>query len=87
MAIFRQALANCFILTHLGWANDPTFPPQKNVTPGFDPIVGQAGGKPRETLDSTTRPNLKLPRDFVLSRGGEYFFSPSIKALKTTFSS
>ncbi|KAF8596549.1 Dyp-type peroxidase [Ceratobasidium sp. AG-I] len=68
------------------WANSPTFPPRKSVTPGFDPIVGQKNGEPRETLGSAAGSQLTMPRDFVVSRGGEYFFSPSIKALKTTFS-
>jgi hypothetical protein len=72
------------------WANDPNFPPNKGFPegkgPGFDPIVGQITGASRATLGTNVGPQLTLPRDFVVSRGGEYFFTPSIRALKTIFS-
>ncbi|QRV75637.1 Dyp-type peroxidase family [Ceratobasidium sp. AG-Ba] len=71
------------------WANNVDFPPNKGFPagkgPGFDPIIGQDNGQPRGTLGNNEGPQLKMPRDFVVSRGGEYFFSPSIHALKTTF--
>ncbi|KAG8732477.1 hypothetical protein FRC10_000893 [Ceratobasidium sp. 414] len=73
------------------WANTRNFPPLKApagapaLIPGFDPIIGQANGASRTTLGTTGGPQLTLPRDFVVSRGGEYFFSPSIRALKTVF--
>ncbi|KAG8796496.1 hypothetical protein FRC12_021129 [Ceratobasidium sp. 428] len=70
------------------WCNNVNFPNKgfpagKGV--GFDPIVGQADGAKRDTLGTESGPQLTLPRDFVISRGGEYFFSPSLHALKTTF--
>jgi len=73
------------------WADNEAFPPKTKLDgttllPGFDPIIGQVNGKPRETLGTTDGSQLTLPRDFVVSRGGEYFFSPSIDALNTTFS-
>ena len=50
--------------------------------------VGQQDGKPR-TLIGTDPKNqsatLTLPSEFVVSKGGEYFFSPSITALKGVF--
>ncbi|KAG9085843.1 hypothetical protein FRC07_013275, partial [Ceratobasidium sp. 392] len=71
------------------WCNNVNFPPNKGFPegegPGFDPIVGQLGGAKRATLGTNSGPQLTLPRDFVVSRGGEYFFSPSLHALKTTF--
>ncbi|KAG9090903.1 hypothetical protein FRC06_000831, partial [Ceratobasidium sp. 370] len=71
------------------WANNVNFPPNKGFPegqgPGFDPIVGQANGASRATLGTNSGPRLTLPQDFVVSRGGEYFFSPSIQALKTVF--
>lgn len=85
----------------LAWANAPNFPvnavtsagpipPLDGVVPGFDAIIGQkVGGGIRQISgtnpnDPTT--NITLPdQDFVVPRGGEYFFSPSITALKTKF--
>ena len=59
-------------------------------TPGFDPIIGANAGQPRfvHGLDPTNSSrSITLVTDFVESRGGEYFFSPSISALATVFSS
>lgn len=82
-----------------GWANNATFPPGKNAStvippipsppgPGIDPIIGV--GTPRELVG--TDPDIKdaanelnLTAKWVISRGGEYFFSPSIPALKEKF--
>ncbi len=82
-----------------GWANNPAFPIKKPIAPGIDPIIGQvpagntggsgvpndpvrtlSGVDPNRQGDETTLPNL-----WVLPKGGEYFFSPSIPALKNTF--
>lgn len=82
-----------------GWANNPTFPIQKPTTPGIDPIIGQVPnastfgpGTPADPVRtlSGVDPNhqndqTKLPNLWVLPKGGEYFFSPSIPALKHTF--
>jgi hypothetical protein len=71
------------------WANNPSFPPESGIQPGFDPIIGQTttGGSRTMTgafAGNTTRP-LNLLAQWVNSKGGEYFFSPSIPALKDTF--
>lgn len=58
----------------------------KNVKPGHDPIIGANAGLPRtmEGFDvADTSLSLPLPADWIVSRGGEYFFSPSISAIKT----
>ncbi|CAE6466076.1 unnamed protein product [Rhizoctonia solani] len=82
---YQSFLTEGFEFLQILWANNPRFPPQKQVTPGFDPIVGQKNGQARESLGREAGSRLPLPRDFVVSRGGEYFFSPSINALKTRF--
>lgn len=70
--------------------NAPTFPPAKADAPipGLDPLIGQGAAAAREMVGSdpkATANELKFPTEFVVSRGGEYFFSPSIPALKTHF--
>jgi hypothetical protein len=70
------------------WANNTAFAPHKsepNVKPGFDPIIGQAGNSARElvgTNPTAQDTQLQLPFDFVVPRGGEYFFIPSISVLR-----
>ncbi|KAG9102514.1 hypothetical protein FRC07_010218 [Ceratobasidium sp. 392] len=88
---YQSELAEGFQFVQKVWTNSKTFPPQKappgrpTLVPGFDPLVGQANGASRTTLGTTDGPQLTLPRDFVVSRGGEYFFAPSIHALQTVF--
>lgn len=51
-------------------------------------LVGQNGNNPRSVggVDPKAQGNsLPLPFDFVVSRGGAYFFVPSISALETKF--
>ncbi|KAK0472318.1 hypothetical protein IW261DRAFT_1424376 [Armillaria novae-zelandiae] len=59
------------------------------ATPGFDPIIGQAGNAGIRMLSGTdpadANDELTLTEEFVVSRGGEYFFTPSINSLKETF--
>ncbi|KAK0516663.1 hypothetical protein JMJ35_001266 [Cladonia borealis] len=87
-AAYQSNLVNGFQFLQQSWANNTSFPPKKG-TPGFDPIIGQApDGGPRTM--SGTNPNnqtteLYLPQEWVVPKGGEYFFSPSIPALKETF--
>lgn len=74
----------------LAWANNTGFPFGKTVAePGFDPIIGQAvGGAVRAMAGTNPQKgpdNLTLTADWVISKGGEYFFSPSIPALKSKF--
>jgi hypothetical protein len=53
---------------------------------GFDPIMGLNGNKARDMFDPEVQGmDLKIGLDFVLPKGGEYFFSPSIHALRNVF--
>jgi len=78
--MFKPSFAFAFRLTPLD-----SFPSGKiDSTPGFDPIIGQNNGGTRfvSGLDPAD-PNhdFTLLFEFVRSRGGEYFFSPSLSAL------
>ena len=62
---------------------------KSDPTPGFDPIIGANNGQPRFTdgLDPTNaNRSITFNDDFVVSRGGEYFFSPPISALSGVLS-
>ncbi|KAJ7089302.1 fungal peroxidase [Mycena belliarum] len=68
------------------WANSATFV-HRGV--GADPIIGALAGAARlvNGLDPTnTTKSLTLTTDFVVSRGGEYFFTPSLSAIANTLS-
>ncbi|KAJ7590001.1 fungal peroxidase [Mycena floridula] len=69
------------------WANNQNFVFGKNITaPGFDPIIGanQGAARPVTGLDPNSADGtITMQTDFVVSRGGEYFFSPPISALLT----
>ncbi|CAE6531784.1 unnamed protein product [Rhizoctonia solani] len=82
---YQSSLANGFQFVQKSWANNPSFIHNRGVQPGFDAIVGQNGGASRDTMGTSQGRHKKLPMDFVVSRGGEYFFAPSIRALKTRF--
>ncbi|KAF8518409.1 fungal peroxidase [Hysterangium stoloniferum] len=87
---YQSALSLGFHFLQHTWANNPNFVPGKNdTTPGFDPIIGANAGQPRfvsglDPTDSTR--DFTLITDFVQSRGGEYFFSPSLSAIAGTLS-
>ncbi|KAG8687219.1 hypothetical protein FRC11_007576 [Ceratobasidium sp. 423] len=82
---YQSSLARGFQLVQEAWANEPRFKFTGDLAlePGFDPIIGQNHGGKRDSLVTYGGPQVVLPRDYVISRGGEYFFAPSVKALKT----
>jgi Dyp-type peroxidase family len=61
------------------------------VTPGFDPIIGQAPGNGAREMDEpypnypagSRRTTLTIPEQFVKLSAAAYFFMPSITALRT----
>ncbi|KAK0199294.1 peroxidase TAP [Desarmillaria ectypa] len=88
---YQSSIVDAFQFIQQSWANNVNFPPfeQTPATPGFDPIIGQAGNGGIRTLSGTNPADpdveLTLTEEFVVPRGGEYFFTPSIKSLKKTF--
>jgi len=86
---YQSDITKGFQFIQESWANTTSFPPGKPVTPGFDAIIGQAADPTSRTITGVD-PNaqtttLPLPTEWVVPKGGEYFFSPSIPALTTTF--
>ncbi|KAL2064067.1 hypothetical protein VTL71DRAFT_4561 [Oculimacula yallundae] len=93
-ACYQSNLANGFQFIQKFWANNSGFPFDKADAPkpGFDPIIGAAHfNKPEPSRDfvgfdaTQQEKRLDLTDDWVISKGGEYFFSPSISALQETF--
>lgn len=85
---YQSNIANGFQFLQHTWANNPGFLPHTNFPePGFDAIIGANEGQARFTqgLDPANQTrNITLPFDFIISRGGEYFFSPSLSAIINT---
>ncbi|KAL0952967.1 hypothetical protein HGRIS_007178 [Hohenbuehelia grisea] len=79
---YQRSIASGFRTVQRGWANDTNFP--KDQT-GFDPIIGRCGAGRIRTMRGThpddMAKEISFPTEFVVPRGGEYFFSPSIRAL------
>ncbi|KIJ46058.1 hypothetical protein M422DRAFT_29451 [Sphaerobolus stellatus SS14] len=87
---YQSDISNGFHFLQHTWANNVGFFFNKNQTqPGWDPLIGANGGQPRWALglDQTNFDrNITLENDFIVSRGGEYFFSPSLSALSGALS-
>lgn len=82
---YQSSINNGFVFQQVQWSNNINFPFGKNISqPGFDPIVGQNGGQDRSVsglYPGNANEAVTLPTNFVISNGGEYFFSPPISAL------
>ncbi|KIK63492.1 hypothetical protein GYMLUDRAFT_241962 [Collybiopsis luxurians FD-317 M1] len=94
---YQSSIATGFKFLQQTWANNPSFhtsfltnlPPSANSV-GQDPIIGVAsGGGARSSggLDPlNTAKATSINQNFVISRGGEYFFTPSLSAIQNTLS-
>jgi hypothetical protein len=95
---YQTSIARQFEFIQWRHANDPDFVNRKvrplsgaPVTPGFDPIIGQAGDNGPRDMDEPfpnypagdRRTTLELPRQFVKLTAAAYFFMPPITALRT----
>lgn len=89
---YQSNLANGFQFLQKTWANNVDFPIQKSQQPGFDPLIGQVqdadniGVRTMTGADpANTAASLDLGmQTWVVTKGGEYFFSPSMSVLKDT---
>jgi Dyp-type peroxidase family len=95
---YQTSIERQFEYIQRSHANDPGFVPGKvrpgsgaPVTPGFDPIIGQAADGGAREMDEpypnypagNRRTTLEMPRQFVVLTAAGYFFMPSISALRT----
>ncbi|KAM0756152.1 Dyp-type peroxidase [Meredithblackwellia eburnea MCA 4105] len=91
-ACYQSSLENGFQFVQKLWANNTGFPFNNTAaitTPGEDLIIGQPvpgsgrviqGIRPNDAADPAN--TISIAQLFVVPRGGEYFFVPSIDALK-----
>jgi len=99
---YQTSIERQFEYLQRGHANDPDFVDGKfrpgsdvPVTPGYDPIIGQAVGSGTREMDEpypnypagNRRTTLELPKQFVVLTAAAYFFTPSISALRTLLTS
>ncbi|PVH81248.1 peroxidase TAP [Cadophora sp. DSE1049] len=94
---YQSDLSKGFSFIQKTWANNASFPDNNDTDPeipfpGFDPIIGAAHfNKPEPSrqmvgFDAESQgKSLDLSDEWVIAKGGEYFFSPSISALQETF--
>ncbi|TFK71840.1 peroxidase TAP [Pluteus cervinus] len=86
---YQSSIVNGFQFIQKSWANNVNFPPFQKTpqVPGFDPIIGQGANRKLSGYDpNDPSKELALPADpWVVPRGGEYFFVPSIKGLNEKF--
>lgn len=86
---YQSNLSKGFSFLQRLWANNAKFPSPSPELPGLDAIIGQTTGGGTRTItgvisEDTNQP-FDLTAEWVISKGGEYFFSPSLPALSSTF--
>ncbi|KAF8197128.1 hypothetical protein BJ912DRAFT_98447 [Pholiota molesta] len=84
-ACYQSSLSQGFQFLQQAWANTANFPPFETQPeiPGLDPLIGQ-GARIMSGLDPLDEQQIVSMPTFIVPRGGEYFFSPSLNGLKTT---
>jgi Dyp-type peroxidase family len=95
---YQASIERQFEWIQARFANNPAFvtgkkrPDSSNpVTPGHDPIIGQAPGGGDRVMDEPApnypagnrRTSLEIPEEFVKLTAAAYFFMPSLSALRT----
>ncbi len=84
---FQKDIAKQFEFIQQSWVNDPAFPQNHGGT-GFDPVLGQhpSGAPATQRWPQVWGQTPVVPvsfsfADFVVMKGGAYFFSPSLSSL------
>ena len=78
---YQRSIRDQFEFIQHGWANQDSVPQPGD---GVDPVASQAApeGERSFRLPGGAVDPVRLPKQWVTTTGGEYFFSPSIRALK-----
>jgi Dyp-type peroxidase family len=78
---YQSSIKFQFEFVQQSWVNEPNFPPHAvGGVPGEDPIIAQSDTGPFQF--SPDDPTPTIVTHFVTTKGGEYFFTPSLSTLK-----
>jgi hypothetical protein len=91
--LLRRRLEEQFEFIQSKWCNDPNFPvgptqqvsgyqPTEQPADGPDPIIGQRHGQGQDDLKTPQGGHQLVLQQFTRVKGGEYFITPTIAALK-----
>ncbi len=94
---YQTSIERQFEFIQRSYSNNPDFVEGKTrpgggaVTPGFDPVIGQAPGDSAREMDEpypnypagSRRTTLDIPNQFIVLTAAAYFFMPSMTALRT----
>jgi Dyp-type peroxidase family len=78
-ACYQRSIADQFEFIQQSWVNTDSFP---QAGDGVDPIISQASLTRGLAVPGAQTSPVNLIKQWVKTTGGEYFFSPSISALK-----
>jgi Dyp-type peroxidase family len=76
---YQRSIRDQFELIQCSWVNREAVPEDGD---GVDPVASQASPERKILVPGTAVDPVSLPKQWVTTTGGEYFFSPSIRALK-----
>ncbi|KAF8143463.1 dye-decolorizing peroxidase precursor [Mycena galopus ATCC 62051] len=86
---YQSNIFNGFVFLQTFGSMQSASPSEKTI--GVDPIIGTLGGRPKNIsgldplvyyLNQTdVSHDVVIPQDYVVSRGGEYFFAPSLTGI------
>ena len=89
---YQASIEDQFEFLSEHWANSTTLPKdynRANQPAGHDPVIGESEGAAGRTRVLTlpgsdgSFETIQIPGDFIIPTGGDYFFTPSLTALKT----
>jgi Dyp-type peroxidase family len=78
-ACYQTSIEQQFEFVQSRWVNDPNFP---TAAAGQDPVISQDTNPRSFSMPDGQPAALELLKQWVTTTGGEYFFQPSISALK-----
>ncbi|KAK7442720.1 dye-decolorizing heme-containing peroxidase [Stygiomarasmius scandens] len=85
---YQSSIQNGLHFVQQAWVNNANFIFGKATPPGVDPLIGRAANSALDTPRPVSGTNplnsteiFSLDIEFIINRGGEYFFSPPISAI------